>query len=116
MNLADVIANQEEDLQLVVSAKRGKGRPEKVKLAKLMSGEELLKKFEDHIFCSSYKLNALREVKKVFNFLPDIKKDSLRELRILDSWTFFFTSKGVPFIVVEDGENRVLWKEKYVEE
>jgi hypothetical protein len=80
-----------------------------------MTGEELLEKFQGKILIGN-KIETLRKIPKVFDFLYDIKKHSPREQKILNSWALFFVSKEVPFIVTEDEQYKKLWKEKVVEE
>lgn len=86
-----------------------------VKLVKLMTGEELLEKFQGKILIG-YKMEALKKVTKVFDFLYDIKKHSPREQRILNSWALFFVGKGIPFIVTEEEKYKKLWKERMISE
>jgi hypothetical protein len=86
-----------------------------VKLVKAMTGKELLEKFQGKILIG-YKMEALRKVAKVFDFLYDIKKHSSREQKILNNWALFFVNKEIPFVVIEHGDYQKLWKEKVVEE
>ena len=82
---------------------------------KRMTGERLFEVFQERILIK-FRGDILRKAERVFDFLPQIKGSSLSEMRILNKWVTFFTNKGVPFLVVRDGKNRMLWKEELVSE
>ena len=82
---------------------------------KPMTGEKLFEVFQGRILIE-FRGDVLRKAEDVFDFLPQIKGSSPTEMGILSKWVNFFTTKGVPFIVVKDGKNRMLWKEEVVSE
>ena len=82
---------------------------------KQMTGEKLFEAFQGRILIE-FRGDVLRKAERVFDFLPQIKGSSPTEMEILSKWVNFFTTKGVPFIVVKDGKNRMLWKAEVVSE
>jgi len=79
---------------------------------KVMPGEKLFEIFQKKIVVQYMEVELAR-AKRVFDFLPVINKTPGDE-KILKTWTDFFTSKKVPFIVVEENGKRSLWKEEIV--
>lgn len=78
-----------------------------------LTGVELFEKFEDSIL-ARFRPDVLIQEERVFDFLPDIKKNNRIDEKILQTWIVFFCSKKVPWLIVEEGGIKMLWKGRVV--
>jgi len=78
-----------------------------------LTGEELFEKFGDSIL-AKFRPEVLIREERVFDFLPEIKKNNWIDEKILQTWIVFFCSKKVPWLIVEKGKTKVLWKGRVI--